>query len=197
LRYIHTHWQGCFRGIHYIYICYLNLNKVTHHIVFFRFSKRHLVEQFFYTLLNVESCEKLPDMSELRHLVEAEILSNKHFPDLTHVRNILGGKWKNLVNWTLMIGWTPQHLRGLNCGHFGFSQTLILSMYSLSVILLWTIPYILTYHYPWNTESLIVVVAFTSNLLLSGILKKNQYQVVYCASRNLFLFQDGFECIMN
>ena len=82
----------CFRGIYDIYISYLKLSKVVHHIVFFRYSKRHLWKQFFYTLLNVESCEKLPDVSDLRRLVEAEMLSNKHFPDLTHVRNILDGK---------------------------------------------------------------------------------------------------------
>lgn len=87
---------------------------------FSRYSKRHLWEQFFYTLLNAESCEKLPDLPELRRLVEAEILSNKHFSDLTHVQNILGGKWKKHVNWTLVTDYTPKHLRGLNCGHFGF-----------------------------------------------------------------------------
>jgi hypothetical protein len=122
LKCINSHWQVCFRGILYIYIRYLNLSKVIHHIVLFRYSKRHLWEQFFYTLLNVESCEKLPDLSELRHLVEAEILSYKPFSDLTHVRNILGGKWKKLVNWTLMIDCTPKYLRSLNCGHFGFCQ---------------------------------------------------------------------------
>jgi len=53
-------------------------------------------------------------------------------------------------------------------------------MYSLSVILLWTIPYIFTYHYLWNTESLIVVVAFTSNLLLSGIFKKSIPSDILC-----------------
>jgi hypothetical protein len=125
--------------VHYIYIC-LNLSKVIHHIVLFRYSKRHLWEQFwyskrhlweqfFYTLLNVESCEKLPDMSELRRAVEAEILSNKHFSDLTRVRNILGGKWNKLVNWTLMIGYTPKHLRSLNCGHFGFCQLKVILKY--------------------------------------------------------------------
>ena len=129
MRCINSHWQVCFRGVHYIYIYYLNLSKVIHHIVLFRYSKRHLWEQFFYTLLNVESCEKLPDVSELRRLVEAEILNNKHFCDLTRVRNSLGGKWKKLVNWTLMIGYIPKYLRSLNCGHFGFCQLNVILKY--------------------------------------------------------------------
>lgn len=129
MRCINCHWQVCFRGIHYIYICYLNFSKVIHHIVLFRYSKQHLWEQFFYTLLNVESCAKLPDVSELRRSVEAEILSNKHFSDLTRIRNILGGKWNKLVNWTLMIGYTPKHLRSLNCGHFGFCQLNVILKY--------------------------------------------------------------------
>jgi hypothetical protein len=168
-------------------MCYLNLSKVIHHIVLFRYSKRHLWEQFFYTLLNVESCAKLPDVSELRRSVEAEILSNKHFSDLTHVRNILGGKWNKLVNWTLMIGYTPMHLRSLNYGHFGFCQLNVTLKYVFpSVILLWTIPYSLTVplsmKYRVSLGSCLYLKLFTK-----WNTEKNQYHVIYCTYPQSFL----------
>ncbi|KDR13274.1 Mitotic checkpoint serine/threonine-protein kinase BUB1 [Zootermopsis nevadensis] len=59
-----------------------------------RYSKRHLWEQFFFTLLNVESCEKLPNLSQLRSLVDAEVLSSNCVSDFAPVRIILGDKLK-------------------------------------------------------------------------------------------------------
>ncbi|PNF15654.1 hypothetical protein B7P43_G15592 [Cryptotermes secundus] len=63
-----------------------------------RYSKRHLWEQFFSALLNVESCENLPNLAQLRSLVEAEILTIDRFSVLAPVRRILGDKSKQYVN---------------------------------------------------------------------------------------------------
>jgi hypothetical protein len=82
----------------------MTLIKVIHDIVLCRYSKRPLWEQFYSTLLNVESCENLPNLAQLRSLVEAEILANKSFPNLVSIRRILGDKSKQYVNWWLKIG---------------------------------------------------------------------------------------------
>jgi hypothetical protein len=68
--------------------------KVIHDIVLFRYSRQHLWKEFFSTLLNVESCEKLPNLSRLRSSVDAEILSNNCFSDFAPMRIILGDKPK-------------------------------------------------------------------------------------------------------
>jgi hypothetical protein len=106
------------------FICifaFVRLIKVICDIVSFRYSKRHLWEQFFSTLLNVESCEKLPNLKQLRSLVEAEILTNKSLPGLTPIRRVLCHKWKQYVNWSLKMGSCMlliheiMYLKSLNC----------------------------------------------------------------------------------
>lgn len=36
----------------------------------YRYAKRVAWEQFFTELLNIESCEKMPDLSKLRNMME-------------------------------------------------------------------------------------------------------------------------------
>jgi hypothetical protein len=72
--------------------------KVIRDIVLCRYTKQNLWEQFFFTLLNVESCENLPDLAQLRSLVEVEISTSNCFSNLAPIRRILGDKAEQYVN---------------------------------------------------------------------------------------------------
>lgn len=132
------------------------LIKVIHDIVLFRYSKRHLWEQFFSTLLNVESCENLPNLAQLRSLVEAEILTNDRSSVLAPVRRILGDKSKQYVNWWLEIDscilliYEVLYLKSLDCGIFlmEFVQCLLI----LSLCLMWLIYFLNVIIFQWTVS---------------------------------------------
>lgn len=129
----------------------MRLIKVIYDIVLFRYSKRHLWEQFFSTLLNVESCENLPNLAQLRSLVEAEILTIDRFSILAPVRKILGDKSKQYVNWWLKIGscilliYEVLYLKSLDCEIFvmEFVQWLLI----LSLCLMWLIYFLMSLYF--------------------------------------------------
>ncbi|XP_069677495.1 uncharacterized protein [Periplaneta americana] len=55
--------------------------------------KYHIWEQFFSQLLNVESCDNLPDLAQLKNAVKKEI-SSVYLPSFVFIQNLLNQKLK-------------------------------------------------------------------------------------------------------
>lgn len=84
-------------------------------LLLIRYLKPALWEEIFITLLNVESCERLPDLKSLRESLEKYYQSSEdaNLQAIHKLNNILGQKWLILQKWvfSLLISFALQYCK--------------------------------------------------------------------------------------